>query len=203
MLKAATSPKQKFVDAALGLFAERGFYGVSLADVAAEIGVTKQAVLHHFKTKEALYAEVLRQLAERFEAIVTEARGARPDSESRLALYLERLNAHWQAEPRDARLVARELLDNLDRAETSWKWYLKAFLDESVALLAEQPQWQTRSLAEQTVAVYQLIGAINYFAISGATLKGIWGAKRTAATSKAFLPTLLQQAAIDEGERTK
>ena len=68
------SSQQKFVDAALTLFSERGYYGVSLADVASELGLTKQSVLYHFPTKEALYGEVLQQLSNRFEAIVAEAR---------------------------------------------------------------------------------------------------------------------------------
>ena len=187
------SPKQKFVDVALVLFSERGYYGVSLADVANEIGLTKQSVLHHFGTKEALYGEVLRQLSARFEAIVEETKAQPCGNDEKLALFLANLHAHMQSEPRDARLIARELLDNLDRAASSRKWYLKTFLDESVAILSERPEWRDRSLAEKSAVVWQMVGAVNYFAISGATLKGIWGAKRAREITKTFLPTLLQQ----------
>lgn len=185
------SAQQKFVDAALTLFSERGFYGTSLADVAKELGLTKQSVLHHFRTKEALYAEVLRQLSVRFETIVKEAQMAPANGEDRLGHYVEKLHLHLQAEPRDARLIARELLDNLDRAASSRTWFLKSFLDESVALLATRPGWELRSEDEARAAIYQLIGAINYFAISEATLNGIWGKQRTSAMAGQFLPTLL------------
>lgn len=192
MSKNGSSSQQKFVAAAYTLFSERGFYGVSLADVAAELGLTKQAVLYHFATKEALYSEVLRQLAQRFETIVGEVRSQNDTSDARFERFVERLHEHLQDEPRDARLIARELLDNLDRAETSRIWYLKPFLDECVALLSERSEWANRSLGEKTAAIYQMIGAINYFAISGATLKGIWGTKRVSSIAKAFLPTLLE-----------
>ncbi len=187
------SAQQKFVDVALTLFSERGFYGTSLADVAKELGLTKQSVLHHFRTKEALYAEVLRQLSVRFEAIVREVQLGPSGVTDRLKLYVEKLHLHLQAEPRDARLIARELLDNLDRAATSRTWFLKSFLDESVALLLSRPGWQDRSEDEARAAVYQLIGAINYFAISEPTLHGIWGQQRTEEMAKQFLPTLLHK----------
>lgn len=191
----SNSAKQKFVDAALDLFSERGFYGVSLADVANEVGLTKQSVLHHFNSKEALYREVLRQLSERFQAIVDAVKTEPVGGEQRFEIYLGKLHAHMQAEPRDARLIARELLDNLERADASRKWYLRAFLDDSVALLSAHADWRDRSAADRATAVYQMIGAINYFAISGATLKGIWGPKRSNDMAKAFLPALLARAA--------
>lgn len=44
---------------AWGLFRHRGYAAVSLADIAGEAGVTKATVLHHFGSKEALYAAVM------------------------------------------------------------------------------------------------------------------------------------------------
>lgn len=193
MAKNGQSAQQKFVDTALTLFSERGFYGVSLADVGKALGLTKQSVLYHFATKEALYSEVLRQLSERFGAIVSEAKAHPGAGEERLEHLLNLLFDHMQTEPRDARVIARELLDNLERAETSRVWYLKDFLDECTSILSAHPGWSNRSLDEQTAGIYQMIGAINYLAISGPTLKGIWGAKRTNGMARAFLPTLLGQ----------
>jgi len=182
------SPKQKFLDAALTLFAERGFYGVSLSDVAAELGLTKQSVLYHFKTKEALYRAVLEGVTARLDAVVSPAR---PDETLTLPLFLERLCIAMQTNQQDARLIARELLDNPSRAATSRLWYLREFLDRAVALTADHPGWSHRTEAERTVALYQRIGAINYFAISGPTLGAIWGEGRVADMQSNFLRVLL------------
>jgi AcrR family transcriptional regulator len=46
--------RQAIFDAALSVFAERGFGGASLADVAEEAGVTKGCLYHYFDSKEAL-----------------------------------------------------------------------------------------------------------------------------------------------------
>ena len=59
MQPAVNETREALVEVARRLFSERGFYGVSVAAIASELGITKQALLHHFGTKEALYAEVL------------------------------------------------------------------------------------------------------------------------------------------------
>jgi AcrR family transcriptional regulator len=45
---------------AAALFRQHGYAAVSIADIAAATGVSKATVLHHFGSKEALYAEIMR-----------------------------------------------------------------------------------------------------------------------------------------------
>jgi len=45
------------------LFAERGFRGVSISDVAEAAGLVKSSIYHHFANKEALYLAVLTEMA--------------------------------------------------------------------------------------------------------------------------------------------
>lgn len=194
MAEPDTSPKTKFVDTALRLFAERGFYGVSLADVAKELGLTKQSVLYHFSTKEKLYGAVIADIAGRLDGLLDGVMEEAGDGEERFRRFVEILYGHMREAPLDARLILRELLDNLDRAQTSRTWYLRRFLETSAELMAQRPAWRDRPSAEHDAAVYQLIGAVNYFAVSGATLEAIWGGDRLASVSEAFLPTLLDQA---------
>ena len=63
------STRDQLLATARTLFAERGFYGVSIASIANEHGLTKQALLHHFSSKEKLYGEVLKEIADDFAAI--------------------------------------------------------------------------------------------------------------------------------------
>src|SRR4051794_1701740 len=56
------------LSAALQLFASKGFDGTAVQDVASAVGVTKQAVLHHFPSKEALRDAVLGSLIDHWRA---------------------------------------------------------------------------------------------------------------------------------------
>ncbi|MCW5962710.1 MAG: TetR/AcrR family transcriptional regulator [Bryobacterales bacterium] len=47
------------IDAAKGLFAERGFLGVTTRQLAAAVGVTEPVIYEHFSSKRGLYDEVL------------------------------------------------------------------------------------------------------------------------------------------------
>jgi Transcriptional regulator len=56
--------KDQILRAAAALFAERGYYKTTTADVARVVGVTQPYVFHFFKTKEALYLAVLEKAKE-------------------------------------------------------------------------------------------------------------------------------------------
>jgi len=57
-----TRPKdrrQSIEAAAAGLFADRGFAGTSVADIAAEVGITPGAIYRHFSGKEELLERIV------------------------------------------------------------------------------------------------------------------------------------------------
>ena len=68
--------RQRLLDIAEQLFAERGFYGVSIAAVASEVGFTKQGLLHYFNSKEKLYGAILQRISDDFQEQQTEAEQA-------------------------------------------------------------------------------------------------------------------------------
>ena len=51
--------RAEILDVALELFADKGFYGVSIRDVARGTGVGVSALYHHFPNKEALFEAVI------------------------------------------------------------------------------------------------------------------------------------------------
>ncbi len=54
--------RQAIVQAAIAEFRDNGFDATSMDKVAASAGVSKRTVYNHFPSKEALFAEILRQL---------------------------------------------------------------------------------------------------------------------------------------------
>jgi len=64
------------LDEATTLFAERGYAGTSLEDVASASRVTRGAVYHHFASKQALFEAVLDLQEERATSEIVAAAGA-------------------------------------------------------------------------------------------------------------------------------
>jgi AcrR family transcriptional regulator len=63
--------RQQLLDIGRRLFAERGFEGTSIEEIAAQAGVSKPVVYEHFGGKEGLYAVVVDREVERLLAMVT------------------------------------------------------------------------------------------------------------------------------------
>ncbi|MCR9270930.1 MAG: TetR/AcrR family transcriptional regulator [Hyphomonadaceae bacterium] len=172
----AQDTRERLLDQAESLFAERGFYGVSIAAIANELGLTKQALLHHFGSKEKLYGEVLKRISEQFAALEQDRSTEDANSVEKLVSYMLELLAPAIPNRDATRVLMRELLDNKRRADTASTWYLKSFLERLIALVKAIPGWQSARDAEALALVYQWLGAINYYNISEPTLTGIFGA---------------------------
>jgi AcrR family transcriptional regulator len=54
-----TRTRQAILDAALDLFAEKGYFGTSLRDVATAVGVRESALYNYFASKDALFEALL------------------------------------------------------------------------------------------------------------------------------------------------
>jgi AcrR family transcriptional regulator len=57
--RTAEDARQAILAAAVELFVDGGYGATSLADIAGKIGLTRQAVLYHFRTKEDLLRSVV------------------------------------------------------------------------------------------------------------------------------------------------
>lgn len=53
--------RRQILDAAMELFAARGFNDVGIAELAGEVGITTAGLLHHFPTKASLLLAVLQE----------------------------------------------------------------------------------------------------------------------------------------------
>ncbi len=75
--------RQRIIDVAAKLFAERGFDGTSVRDIATEMGIANPSIYHHFKSKADLLTELLTEPLRCVENAVLEAQGLTGEARSR------------------------------------------------------------------------------------------------------------------------
>ncbi len=74
-LRRPPDTRERVLQVAQALFAERGYRGTSLRDIAKRIGIKAPSLLHHFPSKEQLYLAVLDKMFESLEDAATRLRG--------------------------------------------------------------------------------------------------------------------------------
>jgi TetR/AcrR family transcriptional regulator len=106
------SGKERILEIALQRFAEAGFGGTSLADIAADAGMRKPSLLYHFPSKDALRVATLEHLLKQWRDGIPEIMAAASSGENRFDRVLAACLDFFSASPNRARLFLRENLDH-------------------------------------------------------------------------------------------
>ncbi len=132
----AAARRRQLLDIALAEFAEQGYSGVSMDRVAEAAGVTKPVLYQHFRSKRALYLELVDDVSDRLEGAVVkataDASSPREQVEAGFRVYF-----HFVSEQRDAyRLLFnadnrrdRELTEAVLRVEETFAQAIAALID--------------------------------------------------------------------------
>src|SRR5258707_10918729 len=69
----AVQRRRQLFDVSLEVFARRGFHAASMAELAEAAGVTKPVLYQHFRSKRALYLELLEDVGGRLREAIDDA----------------------------------------------------------------------------------------------------------------------------------
>jgi TetR/AcrR family transcriptional regulator len=110
-----TERRQQLIDAALRVFAERGFRGATTREIAAAAGVTEAVIFQHFPDKDSLYAAILEQKAGEPQAeqwlSELETRAAANDDEGVIRTLYTRILGQHERDPYFLRLMVYSALE--------------------------------------------------------------------------------------------
>jgi AcrR family transcriptional regulator len=103
--------RDKILEIAEVHFAQGGFEGVGLRQLATAAGLSKSALFHHFSTKLELYEEVLCRVLERIEAGLESSKADSGDPIARLDAWVDSVVRTLAEDIPAARLLLRSLVE--------------------------------------------------------------------------------------------
>lgn len=160
---------------ALRLFATHGFDATPVQAIADAVGVSKQAILHHFSTKEQLRQAVLDSILAHWNETLPRLLLAATASEDRFEAVFGELFRFF-AEDRDrARIVLREALDRPEEVRLLLKSSVRPWLG-AIAQYIQAGQERAQHFADVDAEAYVIhilqlvLTAVASYPVMGAAL---------------------------------
>jgi TetR/AcrR family transcriptional regulator len=110
-LRRPTDTRDRVLSVAQALFAERGYRGTSLRDIARRIGIKAPSLLHHFPSKEQLYLAVLDRVFEGMEEAAAMVLMGRDSFQSRCRTAIVGAIDQIAASPDSMKIIWHEMTE--------------------------------------------------------------------------------------------
>lgn len=150
---------ERILDEAEALFAERGYGGTTLRDVAAAVGIRNPSLYNHFASKESLYAAVLERGIRPFlELLATSVdRSGGTDSSSLVQGAMDLLTRH----PNLPRLVQHETLTGGQHLTPMLHEWIAPVFASAGELVVSTGGWRDDQVPLLVLAMYNVV--VGYF----------------------------------------
>ncbi|MEO8799568.1 MAG: TetR/AcrR family transcriptional regulator [Polyangiaceae bacterium] len=171
-----TNRKDEIVEIATRLFAERGYEGASMGDLAECVGLRKASLFHHYASKDELYIAVLECLVGRLGGLVAQTASGPGTFSEKLDRMTEATFDAFVTEPFAARLMVREMMDWGPFAKKSFETVAKPVLEASEAfLLSGQTEGVAREQSPRQALLTLISAHLLPYSI-GTLIEHAWGA---------------------------
>ncbi|MDO9065438.1 MAG: TetR/AcrR family transcriptional regulator [Sulfuricella sp.] len=156
---------ERILAAAKDLFAESGFNAASMNAIAERAGVSKANVFHHFKSKNALYFEVLKTACSESGSQIDQLGNGSGTLVERLRNFSQSHLANILRDEKISRLIQRDLLEN---GPQRGKEFAEQVFGQNFARLVEilrtgQKKGELRTGIDPAMLATLLIGADVFF----------------------------------------
>lgn len=155
------STRDKILDAALGVFANKGYHDTRMDEIVEESGTSKGSIYFHFPNKERLFLALVDQFANLLERRVTEAIAQQKEGMARVSVALEAIVETFGRYRRPAKLMLIQAVGlgapfEQKRQETNDRFarLIGKYLQEAVTVGEIEP-------LDIDVVSYAWMGAIN------------------------------------------
>ena len=151
--------REEIVTAAAGLFARRGFHGVSIDDLGAAVGMSGPGIYRHFPGKEAVLSEMLLDISGRLLEEGSRQAIEAADAPSALEALLRWHVDFALGQPDLITVHTRELSNVPEPARRQIRRLQRLYVEEWVTVLSEM--FPLASQARLRTAVHAMFGLLN------------------------------------------
>lgn len=134
----ALSTKDHILQVARRRFAEHGYAGTSLNEIADEVGIRRPSLLHHYPSKEALYREVLMDSFTGWVSLVDRAIEGPREGWPQVERMLRAAFQFFEERPDFVRLVRWEVLEGGPILRDELNVLLKPLFERGAAFLERE-----------------------------------------------------------------
>lgn len=142
------SKKDKIIEAAVDLFAEKGFNNTSTAEIATLSGVAQGTLFYHFKQKEGILCEVLNQI---LQLTIIGYKNISQDEKNGLECIealLRSENLVVKQHSKEVTVLIRDMTDEAHQPGTQIFALIDSFLKYKINLLS---QFLTKGIADKSI----------------------------------------------------
>ncbi len=159
---ARADKRARILEAAIKVFAEKGYHGSRVSDIAAEAGIAYGLVYHYFKNKEEILATIFEERWSGFiEAVDAIASGPTSTEDKLVSVAALILNA-YRVRPDWVKVLVLEIQRSSRFAEPGQLRAVGRLFDGLARILRDgQSRGELRDELDPNVACYVFIGALD------------------------------------------
>ena len=130
--------RERILEEATALFVASGYRGISMREIASEVGMTKAALYYHFRDKEQLFVALLNHVLDELAALIERCRAENSSHRAQIEAIIRQVMLLPLERRASLRLASQELanLDAITRQQFVERYHSQ-FIDRITAILAE------------------------------------------------------------------
>jgi AcrR family transcriptional regulator len=152
--------KRQILSSANELFERMGYNKTTLTDIAHSVGKVKTAIYYYFKSKEEIFAYIVRMEAEKFQSRVTKAVDEKEDPTEKLETYIETRITLMLKISKRYKFLKKEFFQLMPIVEKNREAYHKQEIELITQILAEGKERQTFQVESPKFAASMLVNSL-------------------------------------------
>lgn len=129
------SKREKIIDSAIDLFAEKGFSNTTTAQIAACSQVAQGTLFYHFKSKQGILHEVLCQTLAQTSTVYSDIDAQKLNGYKCIESMLRNEMTIVQQHSKKVMVLIRDMTDEINKVDSESHQLIKTFLDFKIDLL--------------------------------------------------------------------